>query len=400
MKVLQLCNKPPFPAYDGGSIAMANITTGLLDSGVEVKMLCVSTDNHPFKISKFPPEVRKKINPESVYIDVKLNMIDAFSCLVTRDSYNVSRFFSPDFEKKLISILNSEKFDVIHLESLFMTPYLKAIKRNSKAKIVLRSHNLEHLIWERLSNSEEKKLKKFYLKHLAKNLKKYELELMNQVDAIASISCEDTTRFKNYNCNVPIESISFGIDLEKIPYEVPVLKTKKDKIEFFHIGSMDWSPNQEAILWFIDEVIKKTTNGFVIHLAGRNMPEWMFREENDKIKIHGEVDSAYDFMKSYDVMVVPLLSASGIRIKIIEGMALGKAIITTSVGAEGISYTDGKNILIANTPKEFQNKIQFLSENPEEIKKIGEEARKLVESEFDNVKIIEKLIQFYNGKQS
>lgn len=394
MKILQLCNKPPYPAYDGGSIAMSNVTEGLVTKGVDVKLLTISTDNHPFKISKFPKDIRTKINPESVYIDVTLNVVDAFSCLITSDSYNVSRFFSPDFEKKLIDILDSDVFDVIHLESLFMTPYIKAIKRHSKAKIVLRSHNLEHLIWERLSHSEEKKLKKLYLKHLAKNLKKYELEVINKVDAIASISSDDTSRFKKYKCNVPIESIPFGICLDNIPYKKPTKPVSE--LRFFHIGSMDWSPNQEGILWLIDEVIRKTPSGFNIHLAGRNMPEWLFREENDKITIHGEVDSAYDFMNSYHVMLVPLLSASGIRVKIIEGMALGKVIISTSIGAEGINFTDGENILIANTPKEFIEKIEFMLNNPDEVVRIGENARKLVVDEFDNRKIINKLIGFYD----
>lgn len=393
MKVLQLCNKPPFPATDGGSIAMANITTGLLKENVEIKMLVVATDKHPFKISKFPKMIREKVNPEGVYIDVSMNAVDAFSCLITRDSYNVSRFFSPDFEDKLIEILNSEKFDIVHLESLFMTPYIKTIKRVSKARIVLRTHNLEHLIWERLSISEGPVLKKLYLKHLAKNLKKYELDVINQVDAIASISYDDTARFKKNKCHVPIESLPFGIDIDKMPYIAPVTPT--ENLQFFHIGSMDWSPNQEGILWLIDEVIKKSKSGFKIHLAGRSMPEWLTREASEEISIHGEVESAYDFMNAYDVMIVPLLSASGIRVKIIEGMALGKAIISTSIGAEGISVTNGENILIANTPKEFKEKIEFLRKNPDQVRLLGLNARKLAENEFDNTKIIKKLIGFY-----
>lgn len=395
MKILQLCNKPPFPSYDGGSIAMGNITSGLVSAGVEVKVLTVSTDKHPFRVSKFPSQIRKAVNPESVYIDVRLNIVDAFSCLVTRDTYNVSRFFSPDFEKKLIAILDSENFDIVHLESLFMTPYLGTIKRHSKAKTVLRSHNLEYLIWERLSNTEGKKLKKLYLKHLAKNLKAYELDVINKVDAIASISEKDTQRFEELKCSVPIKSIPFGIDLNTIPFEKKKYSPKN--VSFFHIGSMDWSPNQEGILWLIDKVVKKANDGFVIHLAGRNMPDWLHREESQKIKIHGEVESAFDFMNQYDVMIVPLLSASGIRVKIIEGMALGKTIISTSIGAEGIDYKDGENILIADTPKQFREKIKFISENPEEVVRIGKNARKLIENKFDNEKIVSELIEFYGA---
>ena len=102
-------------------------------------------------------------------------------------------------------------------------------------------------------------------------------------------------------------------------------------------------------------------------------------------------------MNDYDIMLVPLLSAGGIRVKIIEGMALGKVIISTKIGAEGIDYDEGINLLIANTPEEFKNKIKWLKNNPDKIKEIGENAKNYIKTQYDNALISKKLVEFYKS---
>ena len=125
------------------------------------------------------------------------------------------------------------------------------------------------------------------------------------------------------------------------------------------------------------------------------MPERFFETTSPNIIVVGEVEDAMKFIKSKSLMVVPLLSGGGIRVKIIEGMALGKAIISTSVGAEGIHYTHKKDIWIANTPNEFAEAVHYFKNNPEKIIELGNNARKLVEREYTNEVIIKKLLGFY-----
>lgn len=395
MKVLQLCHKPPQPTVDGGCIAINTISTGLLNKEVELKILTASTEKHPFKPSDIDPEFLTATNIEAVFLDTRVNIIDAFSALVTSDSYNISRFFSTDFDKKLRELLEQTNYDVVHLESLFMTPYIQTIRSFSTAKVILRSHNLEHLIWERLANSTANKAKRIYLKHLASKLKKYEERTIHEVDGIAAISFEDTNRFEEFDCKVPLITIPFGVGLNR--YE-PAQLVQTDRLKMFHIGAMNWAPNKEGINWFLDDIWPNLQDLSVeLHLAGREMPHYISEQSSDILVVHGEVESAVQFMNSYDVMVVPLLSGSGMRIKIIEAMALGKAVISTSVGAEGIDYVDKNNILIADTDDEFRSAIQYLSDDFERVKTIGANARKLVEDKYANEQIIENLIAFYNA---
>ncbi len=395
MKVLQICHKPPQPAIDGGCIAINNITKGFIKNGIEVKVIAICTTKHPFQIEKKEREFLEKTNIEAVFVDTELNIVDAFSSLVTSDSYNISRFFSPDFDRLLRKTLEESSFDIVHLESLFMSPYIGTVKRFSNAKIVLRSHNLEYMIWERLANSTTNKAKKVYLKILAKQLKQFEKNVINNVDGIAAITKEDGDKYLNLGCNKPIVTIPFGIEVKE--FKVSPVKTSFD---LFHIGSMDWKPNLEAIAWFGESVwpkIQEVYPDLKFHLAGRNMPNWLLKTNWKNIENHGEVVNAKEFILDHSIMVVPLLSAGGMRIKIVEGMALGKVVISTSIGAEGIDYENRKNILIADKKSDFISQLVWLFEDKSRIEEIGSNARKLVEEKYNNDRINEQLVLFYHS---
>lgn len=393
MKVLQLCQKPPQPAIDGGCIAMSAITKGLLENEISVKILTASTEKHPFTPDLIPEDFKSKTQIESVFLDTRINVIDAIKALVTSNSYNVSRFFSIELEKRLEEILKDSDYDIVQIESLFMTPYLNTIREFSKAKIVLRSHNLEYLVWKRLAESTSNIAKKLYLGHLAKRLKQYEENIITKVDGVATISFEDASRYAELRCKIPIITIPFGIDLENYP----VSQTKpQGRLKLFHIGAMNWEPNKEAVEWLVDDIwpLVKSEN-VELHLAGLKMPPEMMSLQKDNLFIHGEVRDAVKFIDERDVVVAPLLSGSGMRIKIIEAMALGKAVVTTTVGAEGIDCHPGEDILIANSKEEFASVITNLSKHPLEVERIGRNSRKLVEEHYTNKKIITNLINFY-----
>src|SRR5262249_36553380 len=113
------------------------------------------------------------------------------------------------------------------------------------------------------------------------------------------------------------------------------------------------------------------------------------------VVVLGEVADAVKLMQSKAIMVVPLFSGSGIRVKILEGLALGKCILSTSLGAQGIAVENGKNILIANNEAEFIDSILNILAQPQRIAAIGKEARKLVEEQYENRMVMNKILQFY-----
>ncbi|MFL2564364.1 MAG: glycosyltransferase family 4 protein [Parvicellaceae bacterium] len=394
MRVLQICHKPPLPSIDGGCIAINNISRGLIKELESIKVLTINTLKHPFDLKHYDQNYLEKSKIESTFVDTKLNIVDAFSNLVTYDSYNISRFFSPDFNELIIKTLKSESFDIILLESLFTTPYIETLKTYSSAKIILRSHNLEYIIWKRLSKESANPAKKIYLKLLSSQLKQYELDIFNKIDGIATISDEDKRKYNELNCPVKIETIPFGIETQK--YKVS--RNKNKALKFFHIGAMDWKPNLEAVSWLLNEIwprIQKQIPNAELHLAGKNMPDWLFKNSKHNIFNHKEVKDSSKFIIENDIMIVPLLSAGGIRVKIIEGMAYGKAIISTQIGAEGINYKNGENIIIANNPEDFSEKAKKISSKELDHRKIGMNAREHVTNNYDQKHTSKKLISFF-----
>lgn len=393
MRILQLCNKPPYPPIDGGSKAMHNITQGLLDAGHQVKVLCISTKKHPLKVAAIPEDYREQTRIEGVFVDTSLNVVDAFTDLVTADNYNISRFFSPDMDIRLIQLLSQEEFDIIQLESLFVTPYIATLRRYSKAKIVLRSHNLEHVIQERIAQGERNILKKPYRKFLARQLKEYEREVLKQVDGVAAITAADAANMQAHGGTTPIITIPFGINPRD--YEAP--RPPGPPI-FFHLGSMDWMPNEEGIRWLLRAVwprVIKNHSEAKLHLAGNRMPKDMIRARLPGTTVVGRVPDANRYIAQRHVMLVPLFSAGGMRVKIIEGMAMGRCIISTTIGAEGIDHTPGKNILIADTAAAFTEQIDHVLAEPQLAYTIGENAMKLVQGKHTNANIVKELVAFY-----
>jgi glycosyltransferase involved in cell wall biosynthesis len=412
MRILFLCNKSPWPPKEGGPMAMNMFISGLVDIGHHVRVLAVNSFKYRISPEEIPSDYRKNTEIEFISVDLRIKPLQALINLISGESYHVTRFDSPDLKNKIIQILNQEKFDIVQLETVFMCPYISTIRRYSSAKIVLRAHNIEHLIWDRIARETSNPLKKWYISQLALALEKYETRVTALVDGIIPITSTDARYFgsiangsgiselKSILRNVPpatpvrITEIPFGVDVEK--YEHPEIQTEFPSL--FSLGSMNWIPNQEGIRWFIDQVwpdLHLQYPELKYYLAGRAMPDWMTALRIPNIIVLGEVEDASRFLAEKSIMIVPLFSGSGIRIKIIEGMAAGKTVISTTLGAEGIDCTHLKNILIADSPCEFFEMISICVNERKTCAKIGNEARQLIQSSYKPSTLIQKLVAFY-----
>ncbi len=396
MNILQLCKKSPYPANDGESIAILQISRGLVEQGHQICVLALNTPKHYYPADAYPEDLKAIISFNLVEHDTSIKMYKAFLNLLSLKPYHITRFDSKTYREKLIQILKKNQFDIIQAEGIHLAIYLKTIRKYSRAKIVLRSHNVEHLIWQRIAANTKNLLKKIYLKIQAKRLKRFELHTINQFDGIASISPTDSTYFQTNGCLKPLANILPGLNIKDYPLNI-IRQPVEDCCIF---GALDWIPNQEGLSWFVHQVwpiLKKQEKQLKLLIAGRNAPEWIKQFNGNGIQFLGEIDDASSFYADHALFLIPLFSGSGIKIKIIEALTYGKTIVATSLALEGTGLKAGVHLLQADDKQSFAEAISSCLHRNELRIKLAEAGSKFVRDEYSIQKIILQLTHFYKS---
>lgn len=353
----------------------------------------MNTTKHPYDARKLPEDLDHYESIHAVPVDNRVKWWPALLNLFSSQSYHISRYISSDFGDKLIQILKNQEFDWIQLETLYLAPYIPIIRKYSKAPVVMRAHNVEHEIWERLGQHIRFLPKRWYVQHLTRKLRTYEVEQLRNYDLLLPITQRDGLRFQALGFEDRSLVLPIGLDLRQ--YQ-PDPSTFQGPLSLAYIGSLDWIPNIEGLEWFLKEVwgpVSRRFPNLKLHIAGRNTPEWVLRLNKPEIQVHGEVPDAAAFINSHSVLIVPLLSGSGMRAKILEGMALGKVILTTSIGLEGIDARDKQDVLVADTAEEFLQALEYCYQQNGALEQIGRRAQQLISAQYDNQKVARKLIE-------
>ncbi|MBE7178761.1 MAG: glycosyltransferase family 4 protein [Mucilaginibacter polytrichastri] len=395
LSVLVFTHRVPFLQNSGYAIVSYNTIKGLVEEGHRVTVISLNADNSLLK--KLNDPLLEKITFKTFPISLQATPRNFVRALLADNLFTNERFFSPTADRSLAAELKQTDYDIIHLEGLPVTTYLATIRKNSKAKVIYRSHTTEHQVWKRMAKQIRNPLRKWYLTRFARKMELFETEHINHFDGVAAITDFDRKIFEQLGCSAPIEVLPAAVNMDK--YKPDPSRTEPNSL--FFLGSLDWLPNREGLEWFLENFHEEITNGELrskLYVAGHDVPEEFDRYENNReIFIVGEVDSALEFINNKSIMVVPLLSGGGMRIKIIEGMAMGKCIISTTIGAEGIQYEDGKHLFIANTKEEFHEAIKRCLNDEKLCRTTGKNARDLVSAQHDYRVLATKLSSFYRA---
>lgn len=402
MHVLQVCPRVPYPPHDGGAIAMYGVAAGLAAAGHRVTVLAANTPKHhqpADALAHLGPNVRLV----AVDVDTDLSPWKALrNLLFSGLPYNVERFISPALADALLQLLRTETFDVVQIEGTFVAWYAGLLGRRPGAALagpplVLRAHNVEHTIWQMLAGRARNPLKKWYLEKLAARLRQFEHEYLKYFDAVAAITDGDARRLRALGCPEPVACIPAGVDLTQFQPD-PAIRPRPRTVCV--IGSLNWLPNLEGVDWLLREVwplAHAELPGLELHIAGSHPPAHLTQRPpgQDNVFVHGFVDSAPAFMRQYELMLVPLLSGGGMRVKIIEGLALGKVILSTALGAEGIAARDGENLLLRDTPAAWLGALRDYYHGRLPLAALGAEAARTAADRYDNRRVTRQFVDLY-----
>lgn len=317
----------------------------------------------------------------------------AFKSLFTRNPYTINWLESEKMHCVVKDWQDEISFDVVHFDTISIAPYLGYFPH---AKTVLDHHNIESHMLIRRAAMEKNWLKKFYFIQEGIKLKRYEKDICPQFNMHVTCSQLDSERLLEIDENLIVDEIPNGVDVK---YFSP-MNEKELPMSLVFAGGLKWYPNQKAMLYFAKEVwplLKLAIPTINIDVIGQSPPVLLLdiAARDASYRVHGFVDDVRPYLDRAAVYVCPISDGGGTKLKILDALAMGKAIVADPIACEGIGVTDGENVLFASSPRDYVEKIQFLLENSQVRREMGESARRLVLQDYAYTSIGMKLAQIY-----
>ena len=293
--------------------------------------------------------------------------------------HSFSKYCRPEVAGHLREVLAAGKYDVIlcdFVNAAGVVPF------DIGLPVVIFTHNVEAMIWKRHWEVAANPIWKFVFKREYEKMRAAELDYLRRSKHVLTVSDTDTAFFATDIDPAKLTTIPTGVDVD---YFQPADGEEPDSLVF--TGSMDWMPNEDGILYFVETIlplIRKQRPTAKLWVVGRKPGRKIqaLAEADPGIEVTGRVEDIRPYIAKGAVYVVPLRVGGGTRLKIFEAMAMGKAVVSTAIGAEGLPVNSGADIVLADQPNHFADAVCRLLGSPEERKLIGDAARRLVEEKY------------------
>ncbi len=391
MKILFLSPTVPFPLTDGGRIRVFNLLKQIAKKS-DITLLALETqptdEEGVAELQQLGVQVHLVPNAPTL---PRVSLGTLLKAFLKRQPITVARYDLPAYRQKFRELIATENYDLVHYEMFHTAQFYT----ETDLPGVLSQQNVDSEIWRRLCSETANPFYKFayWTQQLA--FQRYERVLSPKFDAVTCTSNIDAAVFQRHCAADAIAIIPNGVDVTHFQPDF----TTEAPAHLIYIGSMDWYQNEDAVAFFADDIlpgIQSEVSDVRFSIVGGNPSARVQKlAERDGVIVTGRVPEIKPYFAEATVFVVPLRIGSGTRLKILEALAMGKAIVSTSVGAEGLDLNDGEEIFIADTPKPFAEAVARLLTDPALRRRIGENGRARVEKDYDWRSIGEKLHQRY-----
>jgi sugar transferase (PEP-CTERM/EpsH1 system associated) len=383
VRILWLKTELLHPVDKGGKIRTYNmlkelkrehqITYLALNDGTAPATAIASATEYCHQLICIPHRTRPKFSP-GFYAELLANL---FSSL----PYFMKKYESRGMRQAIEQLLEQEKFDVLVCD--FLQPSVN-VPDNLLMGTLLFQHNVESMIWKRHYEVQRNPLKKTYLYGQWRKTWAYERNACRRFDLVVAVSAADEEQMRTEFGLTEAAAVPTGVDVD---YFRPRSSTAPEKHNIVFTGSMDWLPNEDAMQFFIRDVvplIKESIPDLTLTIVGRNpYPSLLDLAERDRsIIVTGRVDDVRPYLERAAAYIVPIRIGGGTRLKIYEAMAMEKPVVSTTIGAEGLPVSDGQELLLADTPEAFAAAVVRLLTQPEFAFRLGAQAAETVRQQF------------------
>lgn len=395
MRILFIANLIPYPLDGGGKIFTFSVLKALTEGGNKVDVICFYEKENieiaKEKLSPYCNSITALPIKVTTRENMKLMLTKAAFSIFSKKPLAVNKYITREMKELIKTKIAQNKYDCAFFNLLAMYGYEEEVKKNdANIKTILYEQNCEALIYKRYLKETNNILKKIFLKIETSKLEKFEQNSIELVDQLILLSKEDQKALgvEKNKCNI------IPIGVSPVEYKKKFNKRKDSCIRMLFIGTMTWTPNNEGMIWFLENVMPMCSNveKYELYIVGKNpsdkVKELSAKYEN--VTLLGYVESLEEYYEKCDVLIVPLFIGSGQRVKIIEAFSRAYPVISTTIGLEGLKYIDGETVLVANNEKEFKNQIDKCK-NYEVLSRIGKEGNKVFDAEYSTEIIKEKI---------
>ena len=300
--------------------------------------------------------------------------------LLSPNPYSVSKHDTRRFREALRQLLSENHFDLVHFE---WTPYATFANEIAAFPWLIVAHNIESQIWSRRAQQSRTFAAATYFGLQARKMGAFERSAVRGAHTVAAVTDLDAQQARAWGArNTAL--VENGVDLEEF---APASEPVRDAAELLFLGSLDWYPNQDAVEYLLDRIMPPLAAQFPearLRIVGRRAPPDLAKRvaRCSGAELVGEVPDVRPHLVRAAVVLVPLRIGGGSRIKILESLAMGKAVVSTTIGAEGLAVTNGLHLLLADSPEKFADCTLGLLRSPEQRAQLGKAGRKLVEERY------------------
>lgn len=397
MKILILTPYLPYPLNNGGLIRVYHIMANLA-SRYDVTLICMEpreeSQNEGIKVIE-SLGVEVQTIPVSHSQKKENKRYYQLKSLFSNKTYQYYQFYSAEMQSAITTRLNTGRYDLIVAEFSQMGYY--DLKKDIPSYVD--QHNVEYEIMQRTYETERSPLRKLLARSEWKKYQQQEITNCEKFTGCLTTSVRDAEILQGRSPQLQCHVIPNGVDSDFFRAR----ESAFDPNLILFTGTISYYPNTEGILWFhknIWPLIKKQKPQAHFCIAGKAPPPEVenLAKADSQITVTGPVDDMRDYYERAAVVVVPLRVGGGTRLKILEGMAMEKAIVSTTLGAEGINHTNGKNILLRDTPEEFTNAVIDVMDKPELRAGLEKQGRTLVEAQYDWKAVTSSLCDIFESR--
>ncbi len=402
MRLLLLTPQLPYPPHQGTSLRNFNLIAQL----AKRHRVCLLTFLEPDQsLDDAGPLLKLCEWVDTVPVPRRSNALRLRQMLTTRRPDMAWRLWSPPFRDRLATRLAESPFDVVQIEGIEMASYLPTIeKARPRPLIVYEDHNAEWVLQKRACLTDLRTLRRWpaaaYSLVQWMRLKGYEADVCRRADRVVAVSEADRDAIHAIAPEVEITVVPNGVDLEEYTgYDGPI-----QPFDLVFTGKMDFRPNVDAMLWFAQEVfplIRQHRPQVRLAVVGqRPHPRLDPLRAAPGVTLTGWVADVRPYIAGATVYVAPLRVGGGTRLKLLQAMAMGAAVVSTSLGAEGFPVTHGRELLLADTPDDFAQAVLTLLNSPEQRAQLGAAARRFAESAYGWDALVPRLETLYRSREN